>query len=46
MGEHCQCSEQDLEKLKLRSVEIGIPYQTLIGSLVDQYAAGRLPVQI
>jgi predicted DNA binding CopG/RHH family protein len=39
-------SEQDLEKLKIRSAEIGIPYQTLIGSLVHQYATGRLPVQI
>lgn len=39
-------SEQDLEKLKIKSVEIGIPYQTLIGSLVHQYATGRLSVQI
>jgi predicted DNA binding CopG/RHH family protein len=39
-------SEQDLEKLKIKSVETGIPYQTLIGSLVHQYATGRLPVQI
>lgn len=39
-------SEQDLERLKIKAVETGIPYQTLIGSLVHQYATGRLTVQI
>ncbi len=39
-------SEQDLEKLRIKSVENDIPYQTFIGSLVHQYATGRLPVQI
>jgi predicted DNA binding CopG/RHH family protein len=38
--------EQDIEKLKIKAVETGIPYQTLIGSLVHQYATGRLPIQI
>jgi predicted DNA binding CopG/RHH family protein len=39
-------SEQDLERLKTKAVETGIPYQTLIGSLVHQYATGRLTVHI
>ncbi|NIM14345.1 MAG: antitoxin [Candidatus Aminicenantes bacterium] len=39
-------SEQDLERLKVKAAETGIPYQTLIGSLVHQYASGRLIVQI
>ncbi len=38
--------EQDLEQLKIKAAETGIPYQTLIGSLVHQYATGRLTVQI
>ena len=39
-------SEQDLERLKIKAVETGIPYQTLIGSLVHQYATGRLMLQV
>lgn len=38
--------EQDLENLKIKAAETGIPYQTLIGSLIHQYATGRLAVQI
>lgn len=38
--------EQDLEKIKIKAAETGIPYQTLIGSLIHQYATGRLAVQI
>jgi len=38
--------EQDLEKLKVKAAETGIPYQTLIGSLIHQYATGRLAVRI
>jgi predicted DNA binding CopG/RHH family protein len=39
-------SERDLEILKSKADETGIPYQTLIGSLVHQYASGRLAIQI
>jgi predicted DNA binding CopG/RHH family protein len=34
--------ESDLEKLKARASELGIPYQTLIGSILHQYAEGRM----
>jgi predicted DNA binding CopG/RHH family protein len=34
--------EPDLEKLKARALELGIPYQTLIGSILHQYAEGRM----
>ena len=39
-------SEQDLERIKRKALQTGIPYQTLIGSLMHQYATGRLRVQI
>jgi len=35
-------SENDLESIKLRAVREGLPYQTLIGSLIHKYAAGTL----
>jgi len=35
-------SENDLESIKLRAVREGLPYQTLIGSLIHRYAAGTL----
>ena len=38
--------EKDLEKLRIKASETGIPYQTIIGSLVHQYTTGRLTVQI
>jgi predicted DNA binding CopG/RHH family protein len=39
-------SELDLERLKKRAAETGIPYQTIIGSLVHQYTTGTLTVRI
>jgi predicted DNA binding CopG/RHH family protein len=39
-------SEQDLERLRTKARETGVPYQTIIGSLVHQYATGRLTVQL
>jgi predicted DNA binding CopG/RHH family protein len=39
-------AEQDLEQLKIKSQETGIPYQTIVGSLIHQYATGRLSLQI
>jgi predicted DNA binding CopG/RHH family protein len=39
-------SENDLERLKIKAAETGIPYQTLIGSLIHQYASGRLSLQV
>ena len=35
-------AEQDLIKLKARALEQGIPYQTLLSSLVHRYVEGRL----
>ncbi len=35
-------SEQDLEAIKLRAAREGLPYQTLIGSIIHKYAAGHL----
>ena len=39
-------SEKDLRKIKAKAVETGIPYQTLIGSLLHQYASGKITVLI
>jgi predicted DNA binding CopG/RHH family protein len=35
-------SGSDLEAIQMRAMEEGIPYQTLIASLLHKYAAGRL----
>jgi predicted DNA binding CopG/RHH family protein len=35
-------SESDLEKLKARSTEEGLPYQTLISSILHKYVSNRL----
>ncbi len=37
-------SEQDLEGLKARSLEEGIPYQTLVSSLIHKFVTGKLHV--
>jgi hypothetical protein len=35
-------SSKDLEAIRKRALEEGLPYQTLISSLLHKYAAGRL----
>ena len=35
-------SSKDLEAIQKRALEEGLPYQTLISSLLHKYAAGRL----
>ena len=35
-------SASDLEALKTHAVELGLPYQTLVSSILHQYASGRL----
>jgi predicted DNA binding CopG/RHH family protein len=35
-------SGEDLDAIRERAVEEGLPYQTLIASLLHKYAAGRL----
>ncbi len=39
-------SEGDLRKLKKKSLETGIPYQTLISSLIHQFAEGKIKVEL
>ena len=35
-------SSKDLDAIQKRALEEGIPYQTLIGSLIHKYVSGRL----
>jgi len=35
-------SAHDIEKIKQRSAEEGIPYQTLISSIIHKYVSGKL----
>ncbi len=35
-------SANDLEALKTNAEELGLPYQTLVSSILHQYASGRL----
>ena len=35
-------STKDLEAIQRRAIEEGLPYQTLIASLLHKYASGRL----
>lgn len=37
-------SEKDLVKIKAKSVETGIPYQTLIGSVLHQFAEDKIKI--
>ena len=34
-------SEGDLQKIKALAVEKGVPYQTLVSSLIHQYSSGK-----
>lgn len=39
-------SEKDLTKLKVKSLESGVAYQTLIGILVRQYTENKIKLEI
>jgi predicted DNA binding CopG/RHH family protein len=39
-------SEKDLTRLRARASELGIPYQTLIGSILHQYAEGKVKASL
>lgn len=39
-------SEKDLTKLKAKSLESGIAYQTIIGILVRQYTENKIKIEI
>lgn len=38
-------SKHDLEALKIRALEEGMPYQTLVSSILHKYTTGRLVEQ-
>ena len=35
-------SEKDLMRLRAKALELGMPYQALIGSILHQYAEGKV----
>jgi predicted DNA binding CopG/RHH family protein len=35
-------SQQDLQKIKSKAIERGLPYQTLISSIIHQYSRGKV----
>ncbi len=35
-------SEKDMMRLRAKALELGMPYQTLIGSILHQYAEGKV----
>ena len=39
-------SEADILKLKSKSIEVGIPYQTIINALIHNYATNKLKLTI
>ncbi len=39
-------SERDLMLIRARALELGIPYQTLIGSILHQYAEGKVRTEL
>jgi len=39
-------AKRDIEKIQEKAIETGIPYQTLIGSLIKQYANGKISIAI
>jgi predicted DNA binding CopG/RHH family protein len=38
-------SPNDLRRLKIRAMEEGMPYQTLVSSIIHKYVTGRLEVK-
>ena len=38
-------SPNDLRRLKIRAIEEGMPYQTLVSSIIHKYLMGRLSEQ-
>ncbi|KKP60156.1 MAG: hypothetical protein UR56_C0029G0015 [Candidatus Roizmanbacteria bacterium GW2011_GWC2_34_23] len=39
-------ANEDLEKIQEKAIRSGIPYQTLINSLIRQYANGRISINV
>ena len=46
MRVNIRMSRKDLDELKKRALEEGIPYQTLMSSVLHKYASGRLVEKI
>jgi predicted DNA binding CopG/RHH family protein len=38
--------ESDIERIKAKSLSQGLPYQTLISSLIHQYANGKIKLDV
>ncbi|HOI83715.1 MAG TPA: hypothetical protein PKW30_05360 [Campylobacterales bacterium] len=38
--------ERDLKIIKSKAMETGIPYQTMIGALVHNYAVGKIKLEV
>ena len=38
--------ESDIERIKAKSLSQGLPYQTLISSLIHQYANGKIRLDV
>ncbi len=39
-------SEKDLKKIKIKAIETGLSYQTLIGLIIHQYAENKIKLEI
>lgn len=39
-------TERDIQKLKTKAAETGLPYQTLIASILHQYATGKVKIEL
>jgi len=39
-------SEADIVKLKAKSVEVGIPYQTIVSALIHSYTTGKISLTV
>ncbi len=39
-------TEADITKLKAKSVEVGIPYQTIVSALIHNYTTGKISLAV
>jgi predicted DNA binding CopG/RHH family protein len=39
-------TQADIMRLKSKSIEVGIPYQTIVNALIHNYATGKLKLTI
>ena len=43
---HIRISKRDSDRLKIRALEEGIPYQALVSGIIHQYLDGRLSASV